>query len=52
MRLRVIDEDEASIVIRVLMNNGYIVTAERLFCDGIEETLIEAKKADYCPWQE
>ena len=52
MTLRVINEDEADIVIRVLMNNGCEVTAQRVFCDGIEETIIEFRKADYCPWQE
>ena len=52
MRIKVIDEDDANTVIRVLINNGFEVTAQRLFCDGLEETLIEFKKTDYCPWQE
>lgn len=52
MTLRVNDEDEAGIVIRVLMNNGYTVTAQRVFCEGMEETVIEVEKAGYCPWQE
>ena len=52
MTIRVIDENEAIIVMRVLINNGFEVTAQRVLWDGLEETIIEFRKADFCPWQE
>ena len=45
MILRIIDEDEAIIVMRVLINNGFTIQAQRIFCDGFEETIIEVKKS-------
>ena len=46
MRVWVIDEDDAIIVMRVLLNNGFKVNAQKISCDGLEETLIEFDKEE------
>lgn len=51
-RIMGVREEEALIVIKVLMQNGYTVKAYQTD-DTIVETIIEFWKEDsICPWQE